>query len=441
MEGYNPSVSLLPQGSGVIHHMSGGNAPPNYDPNASLLPNVSANIGVYKGGGGSPVDAKITGKIRVIPNNGRVPGSDEFSNQCMLISLVDHVKNRKAPDGFNLTQDGKSITQDEFTLEILRNFVIHTDDDKKIWPPNVEYDYNNGISEKDRNDAYKNPSKYITQNTILKHISNIYQINIYIRFKYGNKLLKPFYLLGGDAMIATPNYTDAEIISYGNHFELYIPDSNTYPNSSTLGNEVDLSGGKKINRNVTKNLNNINQYDIETLFDIQTDINNKISTLRNKIARVTNNTFNANDFTTLDILHINLAKIKNEIRKKLQLETTEKKAELQVKYGFDENSYSSAATYTVNPSPGTTGPIGATGATSATDATGVSGTNGPIGVSGTNGPIGATGATDATGPIGATGTTGPIGPIGATGVTGPIGAPGVTGPIGATGTISKSSLF
>ena len=29
MEGYNPSVSLLPQGSGVIHHMSGGNAPPN----------------------------------------------------------------------------------------------------------------------------------------------------------------------------------------------------------------------------------------------------------------------------------------------------------------------------------------------------------------------------------------------------------------------------
>ena len=326
MEGYNPSVSLLPQGSGVIHHMSGGNAPPNYDPNASLLPNVPANIGVYKGGGGSPVDAEITGKIRVIPNNGRVPGSDEFSNQCMLISLVDHVKNRMAPDGFILQQ---TKMQTDFTLEMLRNSVIQTDDYKKIWPPTAEYDYNNGMDKNILYDAYKIPTKYATQNTILKHISDMYSINIYIRFKDNNKLSKPFYLLGSDKNTPSPKYTDAEIISYGNHFQLYIPNSNTYPNSSTLGNEVDLSVGKKINSNVTKNLNKINQYDIETLFGIQTSINIKITTLRDKIARVTNNKFNANDFTTLDKLHTNLAKIKDEIRKKLQLETTEKKAELQ----------------------------------------------------------------------------------------------------------------
>ena len=166
MEGYNPSVSLLPQGSGVIHHMSGGNMPPGYDPSASLLPNVPANIGVYKGGGGEPVDSEITGKIRVIPNNGKVPGSPEFSNQCMLISLVDHIKYRKAPDGFTI----KNVkVQTDFTLKLLRDDVIQDD----VWPPNIEYDYSKGTSIKGLNTANKGLR---TQNTILKHISDIYYL-------------------------------------------------------------------------------------------------------------------------------------------------------------------------------------------------------------------------------------------------------------------------
>jgi hypothetical protein len=46
--GYNPNVSLLPEGNGIIMAMSGGG---NYDPNASLLPNnTGGQITAYSGG-------------------------------------------------------------------------------------------------------------------------------------------------------------------------------------------------------------------------------------------------------------------------------------------------------------------------------------------------------------------------------------------------------
>jgi hypothetical protein len=92
MEGYNPSVSLLPQGSGVITPMSGGGAPPGYDPSVSLLPQVDATIGLYKGGAAAlakeflPIDI-----VESIQNDG-TDGTNDFRNQCMLISIMDHLR-------------------------------------------------------------------------------------------------------------------------------------------------------------------------------------------------------------------------------------------------------------------------------------------------------------------------------------------------------------
>ena len=52
MEGYNPSVSLLPAGNGHITAMSGGfmDPPPGYNPSASLLPAIPGEITHFKGG-------------------------------------------------------------------------------------------------------------------------------------------------------------------------------------------------------------------------------------------------------------------------------------------------------------------------------------------------------------------------------------------------------
>ena len=336
MEGYNPSVSLLPQGSGVIHHMSGGNMPPGYDPSASLLPNVAANIGVYKGGGGEPVDSEITGKIRVISNNGRVPESDEFSNQCMLISLVDHIKYRKALDGFTI----KNVkVQTDFTLKLLRDDVIQGDD-KKIWPPNIEYDYSKGTSIKALNTANKGPR---TQNTILKHISDVYHINIYIRFKYDNKLSTPFFLLGSNTFEPNLKYSDAEIISYGNHFELYIPeDANKYPNYANFGDTITLSGiiGSKSLFNIdTITANTINNKTIHELLDIQTASNQKLHELIAKIKKKPN--INIKDFSAVEELYEKNTLLEQTISQKLTNPSdTEKKEIEQLKTeGITAESY------------------------------------------------------------------------------------------------------
>ena len=48
--GYNPSVSLLPNGGGTIQAMSGGGAPPGFNPSISLLPPAGGDINSYKGG-------------------------------------------------------------------------------------------------------------------------------------------------------------------------------------------------------------------------------------------------------------------------------------------------------------------------------------------------------------------------------------------------------
>ena len=328
MEGYNPSVSLLPQGSGVIHHMSGGNAPPNYDPSASLLPNVAANIGVYKGGGGSPAMNEITGQIRVIPNNGRVPESDEFSNQCMLISLVDHIKYRKALTNVKVHTD--------FTLKMLRDDVIQ-DDDKKIWPPNVEYDYSKGTSIKGLNTANKGPR---TQNTILEHISNVYHINIYIRFKYDNKLSTPFFLLGSNTFKSDSTYSDAEIISYGNHFELYIPDDpNKYPNHANLGNTINLSGIASLKFNIdTINASTIKDKTIYELLDIQTASNQKLHELINTVQKNTN--VNQTKINLIEKIHKNNTLLEQTISQKLKNPNTEQKEIEQLKTeGITADSY------------------------------------------------------------------------------------------------------
>ena len=59
MAGYNPNVSLLPQGGGTIQAMSGGGSmsggyafspPMGYNATASVLPSVNAQIPAYHGG-------------------------------------------------------------------------------------------------------------------------------------------------------------------------------------------------------------------------------------------------------------------------------------------------------------------------------------------------------------------------------------------------------
>ncbi len=92
--------------------------------------------------------------------------------------------------------------------------------------------------------------------------------------------------------------------------------------------------------------------------------------------------------------------------------------------------------WSINPTLGSTGPVGATGPTGPVGATGSTGPTGPVGATGSTGPTGPVGATGSTGPVGATGVLGvdgATGPTGATGATGSLGSTGATGPIGASG--------
>ena len=94
MEGYNPSVSLLPAGNGHITAMSGGfmDPPPGYNPSASLLPASSIPIPTFNGGGEPPTN-DIKYPVSTINNNG-TDGKKGVSNQCMLISIMHHLQNR-----------------------------------------------------------------------------------------------------------------------------------------------------------------------------------------------------------------------------------------------------------------------------------------------------------------------------------------------------------
>jgi len=105
MEGYNPSASLLPQGSGVIHHMSGGNMPPGYDPSASLLPNVPATIGIYKGGN----NAIVTNTDNPIPaisaieskKDGNIASGTNTDSTIAAISAIESKKDGNIANGTN----------------------------------------------------------------------------------------------------------------------------------------------------------------------------------------------------------------------------------------------------------------------------------------------------------------------------------------------------
>ena len=97
MEGYNPSVSLLPAGNGHITAMSGGfmDPPPGYNPSASLLPASSIPIPTFNGGG-LPPDSNIQYPVSTSMNDGS-EGHKNVSNQCMLISIMHHLQNRRQP--------------------------------------------------------------------------------------------------------------------------------------------------------------------------------------------------------------------------------------------------------------------------------------------------------------------------------------------------------
>ena len=97
MEGYNPSVSLLPAGSGTIVAMKGGfmEPPTGYNPSASLLPAaIPGEIINFKGGAvglNEDTTIPITPNVRTVRNTGSIKGTN-FSQQCMLISLWHYVR-------------------------------------------------------------------------------------------------------------------------------------------------------------------------------------------------------------------------------------------------------------------------------------------------------------------------------------------------------------
>ena len=183
MEGYNPSVSLLPQGSGVITPMSGGGAPPGYDPSASLLPQGPGPIGLYKGG-----DPSASIQYGMITNTGR---DGEFSNQCMLLSIIDHLKWKKNGD--------KKIT-----LKSFRDDLSKIVDFNKNWLPTEEFNF----------------GKQVCKDAIT-HISEKYKINIWIHVAT-NPSENEYKLTKYKLYEHNPTYNDIDIISLGYHFNLLI---------------------------------------------------------------------------------------------------------------------------------------------------------------------------------------------------------------------------
>ena len=121
----NATLSLLPSAGGTIIHMSGGsNLPGEFNPTASLLPVVSAPILTFSGG--VHPNEPIRNTFTTIRNNG---SEDGYSNQCMLISILDHLRYR--------TNDPMSLSLKQFRTAIKRTI----QDLDTIWPGNKEYSF------------------------------------------------------------------------------------------------------------------------------------------------------------------------------------------------------------------------------------------------------------------------------------------------------------
>jgi hypothetical protein len=123
----------------------------------------------------------------VIHNSGAA--DNQFTNQCMLISIYDHL------------QYFANIKFDSFTVFRQQNNIT-----PEVWGINSEFNITN-----------------ITHKNILNNLCNKYQLNIYIRYLntknnvrfLGNK--QPIF-----GISYNNNYTNIEIVAYGRHFELLI---------------------------------------------------------------------------------------------------------------------------------------------------------------------------------------------------------------------------
>ena len=277
MEGYNPSVSLLPAGNGHITAMSGGfmDPPPGYNPSASLLPAIPGEITHFKGGDrqlNEEITIPITSDLRTVRNTGSIKDSNEFSQQCMLISLWHYVRycrdqgiiteaeeatyspSHKAYRSYfhNNPESTKSDTFAKFRENINTALQIYkicpqnirdknpaykgflaAPDLNNLWPPTQEYKYDGGAewpttgSESEKWTTFNNNRK--NQQFVLDTIAAMYELRIYIRY-IGNingqwiltkpQLISTYETLLGE--LETYIGHNVEIIAFGGHFEFYI---------------------------------------------------------------------------------------------------------------------------------------------------------------------------------------------------------------------------
>ena len=131
--------------------------------------------------------------IKVFGNGG---GEDGFSNQCMLISILDYLRKKT----------------NRLTGMSLRQFREDNNITPARWGTTSEFDN-------------FNPSMV----TILQELTKKYRINIYLRTRNslpnGNYWLgEPFQIDGLDYIAA---YTDIYIMKYTRHFELLDQDTKT----------------------------------------------------------------------------------------------------------------------------------------------------------------------------------------------------------------------
>jgi hypothetical protein len=135
----------------------------------------------------SKMENNFITEFSVIHNSGSA--DNVFTNQCMLISIYDHLRYFT------------NINFDNFTVFRQQNNIS-----PEVWGINSEFNITN-----------------ITQKNILNNLCNKYQLNIYIR--YLNTKNNVRYLGNKQTIFGinyNNNYTDIEIVAYGRHFELLI---------------------------------------------------------------------------------------------------------------------------------------------------------------------------------------------------------------------------
>ena len=273
MEGYNPSVSLLPAGSGNIIAMKGGfmEPPQSYDYSNSMLPDIPGEIIHFKGGAMalSKNTIDITSESKTVFNSGSIKDT-KFSQQCMLISLWHYVRycrdqgtaseseKTTAPESNQryrlfLHNTPASKTFAEFrdnintALEIYKicpenirtahqeyeSFTKDKPDLNNLWPPTQEYKYDGGAdwpttgSEAEKWTTFINNRK--DQQFVLDTIAAMYELRIYIRYiGYINGkwiLTTPQLISTYETLLGTQQNDpgkNVEIIAFGGHFEFYI---------------------------------------------------------------------------------------------------------------------------------------------------------------------------------------------------------------------------